>query len=146
MQQHTGQHLISSVLERGWKGSAKGEGKSIWGDEEDDGIAWDPIETLGWSMGQSVASSLPKLLDPSIKSEDPSSSPTPNMSFIEIPVKPTPQQIIAIQRRCNDIVAQALNITVKTPLDAKTGSLPKDYDISQGVVRVICIDGIDENT
>ncbi|KAF8318933.1 Threonyl/alanyl tRNA synthetase, partial [Cantharellus anzutake] len=103
MQQHTGQHLLSAVMD-----------------------TYQGLETLGWSMGAS-----PSLM--------------PNMNFVELGRKPTDAEISEIQHRCNSIIAENRQVTVDTPSDADTTSLPSDYDASQGLVRVVKIDGIDEN-
>lgn len=91
-------------------------------------------------MGQNVVSDQ----DP-VSNED-FEEPPPNTSYVKLPIKPTQSQIHAVQSTCNALIAQNLPITVQAPLDAKTASLPKDYDVKQGVVRVIHIEGVvDEN-
>jgi misacylated tRNA(Ala) deacylase len=80
------------------------------------------LETLGWGMGSDGG-----------------------MNYVELGRKPTEQEIKDIQRRCNEIIAKNVAIKVETPLDAKTDSLPADYDKDKGIVRVIKIGDIDEN-
>ena len=108
MQQHTGQHLLSAIMD-----------------------TYEGLETLGWSMGASTS-----LANDGV---------APNMNFLELGRKPTDQEIDEIQRRCNEVISQNVLITVDTPGDAKTDSLPTDYDAENGVVRVVKIEGIDEN-
>lgn len=108
MQQHTGQHLLSAIMD-----------------------TYEGLETLGWSMGAST----------SLTNND----VAPNMNFVELGRKPTDQEIDEIQKRCNEVISQNVRITVDTPDDAKTDSLPADYNAEMGVVRVVKIEGVDEN-
>lgn len=107
MQQHTGQHLLSAVMD-GYPG----------------------LETLGWSMGASTTTEPGSVI---------------NMNFVELGRKPTDEEIEEIQIKCNEIIQRNVQISVHTPIDAKTDSLPADYDPEKGIVRVIKIDGVDEN-
>jgi misacylated tRNA(Ala) deacylase len=50
-----------------------------------------------------------------------------------------------IQEKCNEAIRNNLSITVETPDDAKSDSLPEDYDKEKGVVRIIKIGDIDAN-
>ncbi|CAE6468826.1 unnamed protein product [Rhizoctonia solani] len=111
MQQHTGQHLLSAVMD-----------------------TYPGLETLGWSMGASMVGE-------SIMGED----KVPNMNYVELGRKPTEAEIAEIQEKCNQFVMQNKTITVSTPHDAVQDWLPSDYDKENGIVRVITIDGIDEN-
>jgi misacylated tRNA(Ala) deacylase len=110
MQQHTGQHLLSAVMDN-----------------------YPGLETLGWSMGASIGEN-------STLEEK-----TPNMNYVELGRKPTDVEITEIQDKCNQIVVENRSITVSTPQGAKQDSLPSDYDREKGIVRVVTIDGIDEN-
>ncbi|KAJ1308275.1 hypothetical protein OPQ81_003990 [Rhizoctonia solani] len=111
MQQHTGQHLLSAVMDM-----------------------YPGLETLGWSMGASVVRD-------NVTGED----KVPNMSYVELGRKPTEAEISEIQEKCNQIVMQNKPIAVSTPHDAIQDWLPSDYDRENGVVRVITIEGVDEN-
>ncbi|KAF2643158.1 ThrRS/AlaRS common domain-containing protein [Massarina eburnea CBS 473.64] len=100
MQQHTGQHLLSAIM-----------------DTLD-------IPTLSWSMGSAG-----------------------EMNSIEIPRKPSDQELTDIQNRCNQIIRENVSITVETP-DGKKGEakkVPGDYDKEKGVVRFIKIGDLDYN-
>lgn len=98
MQQHTGQHLLSAVM---------------------DGMN---LETLGWSMGQPG-----------------------EMNYVELPRKPTDEEMKSIQEKCNKLVAESIPVTVETPEDKVSNSLPEDYDAEKGVVRFIKIGDLDYN-
>ncbi|CAE6439727.1 unnamed protein product [Rhizoctonia solani] len=111
MQQHTGQHLLSAVMD-----------------------TYPGLETLGWSMGASV-------IGDNIVTED----KVPNMNYVELGRKPTENEISEIQEKCTQFVMQNKPITVSTPQDAVKDWLPSDYDKDSGIVRVVTIDGIDEN-
>jgi misacylated tRNA(Ala) deacylase len=100
MQQHTGQHLLSAVMD-----------------------TYEGLKTLGWGMG----------------------SPG-DMNYVELPRAPTPFEIEEIQTKCNAIIRENLHITVNTPTAAKTTKLPGDYDKENGVIRVIKIGDLDNNT
>ncbi|OAG04298.1 ThrRS/AlaRS common domain-containing protein [Paraphaeosphaeria sporulosa] len=98
MQQHTGQHLLSAIM-----------------DSMD-------LPTLGWSMGQPG-----------------------EMNYVELPRKPTQEEISNIQLRCNAKVRENLPVTVETPKGKQSSSLPKDYDGEEGVIRFIKIGELDYN-
>lgn len=115
MQQHTGQHLLSAVMD-----------------------TYEGLETLGWSMGASIFRG-----DES--DEALLTTPVPNMNFVELGRRPSNAEIDEIQDRCNSIIRENRLITVETSTNANASSLPADYDASKGVVRVINIDGIDKN-
>jgi misacylated tRNA(Ala) deacylase len=98
MQQHTGQHLLSAVM---------------------DGM---DLPTLGWSMGQPG-----------------------EMNYVELPRKPTDDEMKTIQEKCNILIRENLPITVETPEGKGSSSLPEDYDKEKGVVRFIKIGDLDYN-
>jgi misacylated tRNA(Ala) deacylase len=100
MQQHTGQHLLSAIMD-----------------------TYPNLETVGWGMG----------------SEN-------EMSYIELPRKPSEEELHEIQEKCNAAIRDNLEIIVETPDNAKIDSLPDDYDKEKGVVRVIKIGNLDNNT
>ena len=98
MQQHTGQHLLSAVM---------------------DGL---DLPTLGWNMGASG-----------------------EMNYIELPQKPSDEEIRSIQNKCNELIRDNMLITVETPEVKGSDSLPEDYDREKGVVRFIKIGNLDYN-
>jgi misacylated tRNA(Ala) deacylase len=98
MQQHTGQHLLSAVM---------------------DGM---DLPTLGWSMG--VAG---------------------DMNYVELPRKPSDEEIQTIQNKCSELIRNNMSITVETPEGKGSDSLPGDYDREKGVVRFIKIGDLDYN-
>ncbi|CAN9224972.1 unnamed protein product [Alternaria alternata] len=98
MQQHTGQHLLSAVM-----------------DSMD-------LPTLGWSMGQPG-----------------------EMNYVELPRKPSEEELQTIQTKCNAKIRKSMPITVETPEGKGSDSLPKDYDREKGVVRFIKIGDMDYN-
>ncbi|KAG8689463.1 hypothetical protein FRC11_002479 [Ceratobasidium sp. 423] len=111
MQQHTGQHLLSAVMD-----------------------TYPGLETLAWSMGASIVGD-------NVSGED----KVPNMNYVELGRKPTEAEISEIQEKCNQIVLQNKPVTVSTPHDAIQDWLPSDYDKENGIVRIITIEGVDEN-
>lgn len=100
MQQHTGQHLLSAIMDK-----------------------YDNLETLGWGMGAGS-----------------------DMSYVDVPRKPSEDEMQSIQERCNDAIRQNINITVVNPDNAKLDKLPNDYDKERGVIRVVKIGNLDANT
>ena len=100
MQQHTGQHLLSAILDR-----------------------YHGLSTIGWGMG--------------IKGE---------MTYVELPRKPSDEELCQIQTKCNEVIRNNIQITVQTPQDVSADSLPDDYDKDNGVVRVVRIGNLDANT
>ena len=98
MQQHTGQHLLSAIM---------------------DGM---DLPTLGWSMGQPG-----------------------EMNYVELPRKPTDEELQKIQTECNAKIRESMPITVETPEGKGSDSLPEDYDREKGVVRFIKIGDMDYN-
>jgi misacylated tRNA(Ala) deacylase len=98
MQQHTGQHLLSAVM-----------------DSMD-------LPTLGWSMGQPG-----------------------EMNYVELPRKPSEEELESIQKNCNTKIRESMPITVETPEGKGSDSLPEDYDKEKGVVRFIKIGDMDYN-
>ncbi|KAJ4171881.1 hypothetical protein NW754_007476 [Fusarium falciforme] len=81
------------------------------------------LKTLGWGMGAAGT-----------------------MNYVDIPRKPTEEEMHSIQSRCSELIRDNLPIGVETPDDAKHEKLPGDYDKSEGVIRVIHIGDIDINT
>ncbi len=100
MQQHTGQHLLSAIMD-----------------------TYDNLETLGWGMGSDG-----------------------DMYYVDLPRKPSEEEIQAIQDKCNKTIRNNLQIIVETPNDAEVDSLPGDYDKDKGVIRVVRIGDLDRNT
>jgi misacylated tRNA(Ala) deacylase len=98
MQQHTGQHLLSAILD-------------TMG-----------LETLSWSMGSAS-----------------------EMNYLELPRKPSEEEISSIQAQCIQAIRDNYPITVETPGDVKADSLPTDYDKEKGVVRFVKIGDMDYN-
>ncbi|KAI8937774.1 hypothetical protein NX059_005473 [Plenodomus lindquistii] len=98
MQQHTGQHLLSAIM---------------------DGM---DLETLGWSMGQPG-----------------------ELNYVELPRKPSDEEIGTIQEECNRSIRESIPITVETPEGKGSSSLPEDYDSDKGVVRFVKIGDLDYN-
>jgi misacylated tRNA(Ala) deacylase len=98
MQQHTGQHLLSAVM---------------------DGMG---LETVGWSMGAAG-----------------------EMNYVELPRKPSDEEIQTIQQKCNELIRENMAISVETPEGKGSDSLPDDYDREKGVVRFIKIGELDYN-
>lgn len=99
MQQHTGQHLLSAIMDK-----------------------YDNLESVGWGMGADG-----------------------DINYIDLPRKPSDEEMRTIQEKCNEAIRNNLKITVETPDDAKSDSLPEDYDKEKGVVRIIKIGDIDAN-
>jgi misacylated tRNA(Ala) deacylase len=99
MQQHTGQHLLSAIMDK-----------------------YDNLESVGWGMGADG-----------------------DINYIDLPRKPSDEEMRTIQEKCNEAIRNNLKITVETPDDAKADSLPEDYDKEKGVVRIIKIGDIDAN-
>jgi misacylated tRNA(Ala) deacylase len=98
MQQHTGQHLLSAVM---------------------DGM---DLPTLGWSMGTAG-----------------------EMNYVELPRKPSDEEMQTIQNKCSELIRNNMSITVETPSGKGSSSLPSDYDSAKGVVRFIKIGDLDYN-
>jgi misacylated tRNA(Ala) deacylase len=98
MQQHTGQHLLSAIM-----------------DSMD-------LPTLGWNMGSAG-----------------------EMNYIELPRKPSDDELRSIQAKCNELIKDNMPITVETPEGKGSDSLPQDYDKEKGVVRFIKIGDLDYN-
>ena len=99
MQQHTGQHLLSAIMD-----------------------TYENLETLGWGMGAQG-----------------------EMNYVELPRKPSQEEIQDIQDRCKKAIRENHTITVETPDGAEAPKLPGDYDKEKGVVRIIRIGDIDAN-
>ena len=71
---------------------------------------------------------------------------TNEMNYVELPRKPSQEETQCIQQKCNQIIQQNFKITVQTPDDATVDSLPDNYDKARGVVRVVKIGDLDNNT
>ncbi|KAI1123415.1 threonyl and alanyl tRNA synthetase second additional domain-containing protein [Nemania abortiva] len=99
MQQHTGQHLLSAIMDR-----------------------YDGLTTIGWGMGQGDS-----------------------VNYVDLPQKPSAEEMQDIQRKCNEAIRENIVITVTTPANAKSNKLPEDYDKEKGLVRVISIGDLDQN-
>ncbi len=82
----------------------------------------DNLETLGWGMGAEN-----------------------NVNYVDLPRKPSEEEMQTIQEKCNEAIRSNHIITVETPDDAKADSLPGDYDKGRGVIRIIKIGDIDDN-
>ncbi|KAF0641318.1 hypothetical protein FPSE5266_02250 [Fusarium pseudograminearum] len=81
------------------------------------------LKTLGWGMGTDGG-----------------------FNYVDLQRKPTDEEMQAIQMECAEKIRDNLSIKVDTPDDANHNKLPGDYDKSDGVVRVIHIGDLDENT
>ena len=81
------------------------------------------LKTVGWGMGSGD-----------------------DLNYVDVPRKPSDEEIQSIQQRCNDVIRENLTITVDSPDNAKADKLPKDYDKASGVIRVIKIGDLDANT
>ncbi|RGP77804.1 alaninetrna ligase [Fusarium longipes] len=81
------------------------------------------LKTLGWGMGTDGG-----------------------FNYVDLQRKPTDEEMQSIQIECAEKIRNNLPIKVETPDDAKHDKLPGDYDKSDGVVRVIHIGDLDDNT
>jgi misacylated tRNA(Ala) deacylase len=99
MQQHTGQHLLSAVMDK-----------------------HENLETLSWGMGAAG-----------------------EMNYVELPRKPSPEEIDSIQRECEEHIRANLPISVEVLDGTDAPSLPGDYDRDNGVIRIVKIGNIDSN-
>jgi misacylated tRNA(Ala) deacylase len=68
------------------------------------------------------------------------------MNYVDLPRKPSGEEMQAIQDKCNEAIRNNLPITIHIPDNAKDDRLPGDYDIDNGVVRVVSIGNLDRNT
>lgn len=100
MQQHTGQHLLSAIMD-----------------------TYDNLETLGWGLGSGN-----------------------DMSYVDVPRRPSEDEVQSIQEKCNEAIQKNLRITVEEPDNAKVDKLPDDYNKESGVIRVVKIGNLDANT
>lgn len=98
MQQHTGQHLLSAVLDKR------------------------KIETVSWNLGAKFC-------------------------YIELPRKLSQEEVNEVQAEVNEYIRAALPIRLAVNEDANgvEHSIPEDYDLSKGVVRVVHIGDLDSN-
>jgi len=68
------------------------------------------------------------------------------MNYVEIPRKPSDEEMKSIQDRCNKAIRDNVAITVETPEEVDGAKkLPGDYDKEKGVVRFIKIGDLDYN-
>ncbi|CAG7560901.1 unnamed protein product [Fusarium equiseti] len=81
------------------------------------------IKTVGWGMGTDGG-----------------------FNYVDLERKPSEDEMQAITMECAEKIRDNLSIKVQTPDDAKHDKLPGDYDKSDGVVRVISIGDLDDNT
>jgi misacylated tRNA(Ala) deacylase len=81
------------------------------------------IKTVGWGMGTDGC-----------------------FNYVDLERKPSEDEMQAITMECAEKIRDNLSIKVQTPNDAKHDKLPGDYDKSDGVVRVISIGDLDDNT
>lgn len=117
MQQHTGQHLLSAILES------------------------EPykLNTLSWSMGGTLSSKKPTLEinDYFNYIELPRKLTTQEIEELSYKLNKlisiNPQQISVVERRAD------------THGNVKTSKLPDDYDLEKGVLRTVHIGNIDSN-
>ena len=79
-------------------------------------------ETLGWAL-----------------------SAYPNLSYVELPRKPTEAEIEECEAICNDLIVEGRKIYVDFAIsqDDRPDTLPADY--IGGVIRYVCIDKLDRN-
>ncbi|KPV72447.1 uncharacterized protein RHOBADRAFT_55913 [Rhodotorula graminis WP1] len=81
----------------------------------------------------------------------------PELNYVELPRAPTPQELVAVQQRCTDLIGEARPVRVRCEL-ATEGSgvalgdkVPDDYKCDESgeqrppVQRTVTIEGIDEN-
>ena len=81
------------------------------------------LETLGWGMGAADTA-----------------------NYVDLPRKPSDEEVREIERKCNEIIRQNVKISVETPeKGVDLGHMPGDYDAEKGVVRVIRIGEVDAN-
>lgn len=82
------------------------------------------LETLSWSLGETI-------------------------NYIELPKKVEENIIQEVQEKVNQVIVEALPITVETPdkngHEIDTSNVPTDYDLSNGIFRVVKIGDIDYN-
>lgn len=82
------------------------------------------LETLSWSMGEDI-------------------------NYIELPTKITQELIIEVQNKVNQLIVEAIPITVVTPdqhgHEIDVSHLPDDYDLSKGIIRIVKIGELDAN-
>jgi len=112
MQQHTGQHLLSGIMDKYFAS----------------------LKTLGWGMGKGSGVE--------------GGGDNNEMNYVELPRKPSAEEIELIQNKCNEAIRDNLKITVEIPQGERTkvDKLPDDYDKQEGVVRVVEIESIGPNT
>ena len=67
------------------------------------------------------------------------------MNYVDLPRRPSETEMQAIQGLCNEVVRDCLRVTVDTPADARTDTLPEDYDREKGAVRMVAIGELDND-
>lgn len=115
MQQHTGQHLLSALLDKR------------------------NVETLSWSMGKTVEKS-----NFSVESEASKDYPTeiPNFNYIEVERKLTQAEIDQVQAELNDTISDMLDISVEIPEGQSPQAIDGN---DKGVIRHVRIGDLDLN-
>lgn len=82
------------------------------------------LETLSWSMGDMI-------------------------NYIELPKKVDDDILEEVSQKVNDLILQAIPITVTTPDEhggeIDTSHIPDDYDLSKGIIRIVKIGDLDAN-
>lgn len=121
MQQHTGQHLLSAILDKR------------------------NVPTLSWSMGKTI---VPDAIVPTTVSE--AVTALPNFNYIEIGRKLSQQEIDQVQAEINDAINDCLDIEVKIPDSNQSLATPEseaiiDPNTDKGVIRHVTIGSLDNN-
>ncbi|VEU23201.1 DEKNAAC104304 [Brettanomyces naardenensis] len=98
MQQHTGQHLLSAVLDKR------------------------ELPTLGWNLGDMI-------------------------NYVEIPRKLTSEELESVSKEVNGYITDSIPISVEIPdkESVSKNKMPDDYDLENGVLRVVHIGELDAN-
>lgn len=118
MQQHTGQHLLSAVLEKEWG-----------------------LSTVSWSMG-GVPTDKKPIIDPS----DVFNYVELNRKLTDDEISRLSvlcNEYITINPQKISVVERTADIQVNSEVDAS--KIPDDYDLSQGILRTIYIGDLDAN-
>ncbi|GAA5851636.1 hypothetical protein JCM9279_002524 [Rhodotorula babjevae] len=81
----------------------------------------------------------------------------PELNYVELPRAPTPQELAAVQQRCNDLIGEARPVRVRCELATEDSGValgdkvPDNYKSDESgeqrppVQRTVTIEGIDEN-
>ena len=71
------------------------------------------------------------------------------MNYVKIARRLSDPEIAEVASKINNIIVLSKHIVVNTPYshgnDIDTSHIPEDYDLSQGIVRVVLIGHIDAN-